>query len=133
MCPVVWRLAMMPLVAGFLGLGACTSSPARFYLLTTQAVSETPLPPEVSHGPVIGVGPITLPKYLDRPQIVTRVDHNQLALSEFERWAEPLQDNITRVLGEYLALLVPTDQALLRPWPPSAALDYQVTMDVLQF
>jgi uncharacterized protein len=133
MGPVMWRLTMMPLMAGFLGLGACTSAPARFYLLTTQAASETFSLTEPGQGPVIGIGPITLPRYLDRPQIVTRVDHNQLALSEFERWAEPLQDNITRVIGEHLALLVPTDQVLLQLWPRSAALDYQVTIDVLQF
>jgi uncharacterized lipoprotein YmbA len=133
MCPVVWRLTLMPLMASFLGLGACANPSARFYLLTTQATSETSSPPEAGPGPVIGVGPVTLPKYLERPQIVTRVDQNRLAVGELERWAEPLRDNITRVLGEHLALLVPTDQVWLQPWPRSAALDYQVTIDVLQF
>jgi uncharacterized lipoprotein YmbA len=133
MCPVVWRLTLMPLVAGFLGLGACTSPSARFYLLPTPAVSESFSLPEGGQGPVIGLGPITLAGYLDRPQIVTHVDQNRLAFGEFERWAEPLRDNITHVLGEHLALLIPTDQVLLQPWPRAAALDYQVTIDVLQF
>ena len=62
-----------------------------------------------AQGPVIGVGPITVPKYLDRPQIVTRSGRNQLALGEFDRWAEPLQDNVLRVLAENLAFLIPTD------------------------
>jgi len=86
-----------------------------------------------AQGPVIGVGPITVPKYLERPQIVTRASRNQLALGEFDRWAEPLQDNISRVLAEHLARLIPTDQILLHPWPRSATLDYQVSMEVLQF
>jgi len=86
-----------------------------------------------AQSPVVGVGPITLPKYLDRPQIVTRVGRNQLALGEFDRWAEPLQDNVLRVLAENLALLIPTEQILLHPWPRSATLDYQVSTEVLHF
>jgi len=86
-----------------------------------------------AQGPVIGVGPITLPKYLDRPQIVTRAGYNQLALGEFDRWAEPLQDNVARVLAENLARLIPTDHLLPQAWPRSATLDYQVTVEVLQF
>ena len=58
---------------------------------------------------------------------------NQLALGEFDRWAEPLQDNFARVLAENLARLIPTDQVLLHAWPRSATLDYQVTVDVLHF
>jgi len=87
----------------------------------------------VAQSPVIGVGPITLPKYLDRPQIVTRASRNQLALGEFDRWAEPLRDNISRVLAENLARLIPTDHLLLQAWPRSVTLDYQVTVEVLQF
>jgi uncharacterized lipoprotein YmbA len=79
------------------------------------------------------VGPITLPKYLDRPQIVTRVSPNQLSLGEFDRWAEPLQDNVSRVLAENLARLIPTDQILVQTWPRSAALDYQIQVEVLHF
>jgi len=77
------------------------------------------------------VGPISFPKYLDRPQIVSRAGRNQLALGEFDRWAEPLQENVSSVLAENLARLVPTDHILLNPWPGSARLDYQVRVDVL--
>ena len=79
------------------------------------------------------MGPITLPKYLDRPQIVTRTGYNQLVLAEFDRWAEPLQENVARVLAETLSLLIPTDQVLLQAWSRSTSLDYQVTVEVLQF
>ena len=121
------------LVASLLGLGACADTPSRFYLLNTLTASETVLATAAARGPVIGVGPVTVPKYLDRPQIVTRVGRNQLALGEFDRWAEPLQDNIFRVLAQNLMRLIPTDQILLHPWPRSATLDYQVSVEVLQF
>jgi uncharacterized protein len=133
MYPLLWRLAVVTFVASLLGLGACASTPSRFYILNTLPASETVPATVAERGPVIGVGPITLPKYLDRPQIVTRASGNQLTLGEFDRWAEPLQDNISRVLAENLARLIPTDQVLLQAWPRSASLGYQVTVEVLQF
>ena len=133
MCPVLRRLAVVSWVASLLGLGACASTPSHFYVLNTLSASETMPATAAAQGPVIRVGPITLPKYLDRPQIVTRVGRHQLALGEFDRWAEPLQDNVLRVLAEDLARLIPTDHLRLHPWPRSANLDYQVTVDVLHF
>jgi uncharacterized lipoprotein YmbA len=133
MRPVLWRLAQVTLVASLLALGACASTPSRFYILNTMAAPETIPTTAAERGPVIGVGPVTLPKYLDRPQIVTRASRHQLALGEFDRWAEPLQDNVTRVLAENLARLVPTDHILLQAWPHSANPDYQVRVEVLQF
>jgi uncharacterized protein len=133
MCPFVWRLAGVALVASFLGLGACASMPSRFYILNTLPASETVPATAAERGPVIGVGPITFPKYLDRPQLVTRASRNQLHLGEFDRWAEPLQENFSRVLAENLALLIPTDQILLNPWPGPAPVEYQVRVDVRYF
>ena len=133
MRPVLWRLALVTLGGLLLGLEACTSTPSRFYILSSLSASETIPAMSAEQGPVIGVGPITLPKYLDRPQIVTRAGSNQLVLAEFDRWAEPLQDNVARVLAENLARLIPTDQVLLHAWPRSATLDYQVTVEVLHF
>jgi uncharacterized lipoprotein YmbA len=133
MGPFMWRLSGVALVASLLGLGACASTPSRFYLLNTLPASETTPATAAERGPVIGVGPVTLPKYLDRPQIVSRASRHQLSLSEFDRWAEPLQDNVSRVLAENLALLIPTDHLLLNPWPRATPVDYQVTVEVLQF
>jgi uncharacterized lipoprotein YmbA len=133
MCPVLWRLALVLLVGMLPWLEACTSTPSRFYMLNSLAASETAAATAAPQGPVIGVGPITLPKYLDRPQLVTRTGGNQLALAEFDRWAEPLQDNVSRVLAENLARLIPTDQVLRHAWPRGTTLDYQVTLEVLYF
>jgi uncharacterized lipoprotein YmbA len=81
----------------------------------------------------IGVGPVTLPPYLDRPQIVTRASRTKLNLGEFDQWAAALQDGATRVLAENLSLLIPTDRVVLHPWPRQTAIDYQVTVEVSQF
>jgi uncharacterized protein len=87
-----WRLALVLLGASLIGMAGCASTqPSRFYVLTDLASVESP--PQVTtagQGPAVGVGPVTLPKYLDRPQIATRAGRHELAYDEFERWAEPL-------------------------------------------
>src|SRR6266545_6562930 len=133
MGPVLRRLAVVSWVASLLGLGACASTPSRFYMLNTLPASETVPATAAARGPVVGVGPITLPKYLERPQIVTRASRNQLTLGEFDRWAESLQENFSSVLVENLALLIPTDHILLNPWPGSATPEYQVRVEVRHF
>jgi uncharacterized lipoprotein YmbA len=133
MCPFLRRLALVTLVVSPIGLGACARTPSRFYILNNLPASETISGTAAAQGPVIGVGPITVAKYLDRPQIITRSGRHQLALGEFDRWAEPLQDNVLRVLAENLAILIPTDQVLLHAWPQYPTLDYQVTVDMLHF
>src|SRR5215510_8607930 len=46
---------------------------------------------------VLGIGPIKLPGYLDRQQMVTRISQNRFAVAENDRWAEPLDENFSRV------------------------------------
>ncbi len=64
---VLWRLSRVALVASLLGLGACASTPSRFYILNTLPASETG-PAAAARGPVVGVGPITFPKYWIGPR-----------------------------------------------------------------
>jgi uncharacterized lipoprotein YmbA len=89
-----------------------------------------------SSGPVqgaIGVGPVHLPGYLDQDQIVTRISQNRLALSDENRWAEPLEDNIGHVLAQNLSMLLQNDQVSLNPWPGRQRPIYQLEIDVLSF
>src|SRR5262249_53709001 len=73
------QLSVAALVVSLLGLGACSSTPSRFYMLNTLAPSpEMASASQAERGPVILLGPITFPKYLDRPQIVTRASPHQL-------------------------------------------------------
>jgi uncharacterized lipoprotein YmbA len=90
-------------------------------------------PPAALRDLTIGVGPVTLHPYLDRLQIVTRASRARLILGEFDQWAAPLQDTITRALAENLSRLIPTDRVLLHPWSRTAEPDYQVRVEVEQF
>jgi hypothetical protein len=81
----------------------------------------------------LGIGPVTLPKYLNQPQIVTRENHNQLFLDEAHRWAEPLHDNITRVLADNISGLLHSSRIINYPWRGNTKMDYQITVDIRRF
>ena len=81
----------------------------------------------------ISVGPVHLPGYLDQDQLVTRISQNRLSLSENDRWAEPLEDNIAHVLAQNLSMLLQTDRVEVHPWPGRQRPTYQVEIDVLSF
>ena len=81
----------------------------------------------------IGVGPIHLPEYLDQDQIVNRISQNRFALSENDRWAEPLAHNVADVLAENLSMLLQTDAVTVRPWPGPQRPSHQLEIEVLRF
>ena len=47
--------------------------------------------------------------------------------------AEPLQENFANVLQENLSALLSTDRILRYPWKRPSLLDYQLSLDVIQF
>jgi uncharacterized protein len=99
-----------------LGLSGCLGStpPTHFYLLPPLTSGDTASPASAGQREVtLAVGPVTVPPYLDRPQIVTRTSRAKLTLADFEQWAGPLADTTARVLSEDLALLIPTERVVL--------------------
>ena len=120
--------------ASLLVMSGCTSTPTRFYVLPALSSADTTSGVSTAKRELtIGVGPVTLPAYLDRPQLVTRVSRAKLHLADFDQWAASLQDSLPRVLAENLSLLIPTDRVTLFPWSRSLVIDYQVTVDVIRF
>ena len=113
----------------------CARTPqARFYILQPQpSAVEQAQPPVSVNDMIIGVGPVELPEHLERPQIVTRVSSNELYLSEFNRWAEPLEENFSNVLAENLSLLLSTDKVLVYPWIGNLEVKRQVRVNIRQF
>jgi uncharacterized lipoprotein YmbA len=81
----------------------------------------------------IGIGPISIPYYLDRPQIVTRGASNEFTLAEFDRWGEPVGDNLKRALAANLSILLCTKTIAFFPWRGGIPVDYRIEMEVLRF
>lgn len=112
-------------------LSSCgTTPPSQHYLLSPADVSAATTS---SRSIILGIGPVSLPKYLKRPEIVSRSNPNQLGMAVFHRWGEPLQDNFSRVLAQNLARMVPAEQTVNYPWKRTAGVNYQVRVDVNQF
>jgi uncharacterized lipoprotein YmbA len=109
--------------AGCLGGG---NAPTRLYVL---APVETPALP-ASGALSVGVGPVSVPGYLDRPQIVTRPAADKIDLGEFDQWGEPLRDGISRVLAGDLARQMPSSRISVFPWRSLESVRYQVVVDV---
>ena len=124
----------LTVIVSFVGLfllAACgTSTPSRFYVLTPLAAGK---PTDAADGLAIGVGPVVIPQYLDRPQVVTRTSDNRLDVGETDQWGGRLNDNVTRVLAENLSGLLQTDRISIYPWTDATAVGLQVTADIVEF
>lgn len=116
-------------------LAACApkTGPAKFYRLEPASVVPSATKEAQSPARVIGLGPVRVPAYLDRPQIVTGGAGNRMNLDEYNRWAEPLRDTLGPVLSENLASQLPGVHLIAFPWNRALTPDYEVEIDFTRF
>jgi uncharacterized lipoprotein YmbA len=115
-------------------LGTSKSTATRFYLLESNVEQRMVTGPQGRLSNLsLGVGPVTVPPYLDRPQLVTRISDNELRVDEFNQWAEPLKTSILRVIQENLSVLSGAGQVHSYPIRRATVIDYQISLDVLRF
>ena len=107
-------------------VAGCASPAKSFYVLTAAG----PVPSGGGVG--IGVGPVALAEYLDRPNLVTQQAPNQLAVAEDHRWAGELSASIARVTAANLGRQLRTGNVRTYPWQTDSEVSYQVTLDVRQ-
>ncbi|MFH1980672.1 MAG: PqiC family protein [Pseudomonadota bacterium] len=120
--------------AGCMNLGPTASQDTRYYLLEPVSATDGPqTPPALSADTVIGLGPVTLASYLDRPQIVTRMRDNMIRVDEFNRWGEPLGDAVTRALVDNMSLMAGDGRVLAFPWKRSQQVTVRVAVAVSGF
>jgi len=124
----------------FLSVSGCVDfspmpDPSRFFTLTPLPQTEQlhARSTDKTNGLVVGIAPIRFPGYLDREQIVTRVAQNRLNILENDRWAEPLEENFTRVFAQNLGVLLGGASVIRYPWQKSQRPTWQIEMEVLRF
>ena len=132
---------ILAIVAVWVWFGGCAAfapkaDPSSYYIL--GALSEAELVADINAAGVnanftAGLGTIELPGYLDRQQIVTRTSTNRLSYSETDRWAAPLAESFSRVLGQNISHLLKPAQMIQFPWQSTGVPDYQVKIEVIQF
>ncbi|MBN2299441.1 MAG: membrane integrity-associated transporter subunit PqiC, partial [Deltaproteobacteria bacterium] len=114
--------------------GCAGTPPSRFYLLSPLHSSGHMQAQLTEPGCIsLGIGPVELPQYLNRPQIITRISENELDLADFDKWAEPLDENISRVLVENLIGLLDPDSFAIHPWKGSMHIDYRIALEIIRF
>ncbi|MGD8910899.1 MAG: PqiC family protein [Chromatiales bacterium] len=114
---------------------ATPSPPSRFYRL--EGGSPPPAMPQPGVPgqtlPLIGLGPVQLASYLDRPQMVERSTLHRLKLHEFDRWGGTLQENAIQVLRNQLQRELTGAQVIGYPWHSSVRPDYEVVLSINRF
>ncbi len=107
-------------------LAGCGAGSKSFYVLTADG------PAPAAGGAGIGVGPVNLAEYIDRPNLVIAQSANQLAVAEDHRWAGDLAASIARVTATNLGRRLHTGDVRVYPWSNDGDLRYQITLDVRQ-
>jgi uncharacterized protein len=114
--------------------GCASTEPSKFYTLTSIKIQDT-IQEHASQAEryTVAVGPITIPDYLDRPQIMTRSSTYEFHIAEFDRWAGSLKEDITRVVAENLSVMLSQDHIHVYPWKWGMTAKYQVLLDLMRF
>ena len=126
--------AVLATAALSVALPACVSlrrtPEARFFVL--RSLAEPPTAPAAAPA-LVGLLPVALPGYLERPQLVTWVAPGELRIDEYLRWAEPLDAGFSRTLAANLQAVLPDSRVVRSPWPSSARLGARVRVEVQRF
>lgn len=116
---------MRPYLLLALLLASC-AEPKSFYVLNAEG------PAPSGGGMGVGVGPVSLAGYLDRPNLVFQESGNRMSVSENHRWAGDLEENIARVTASNLGRKLGTGNVRVYPWGSDGELRYQVSLDIRQ-
>ncbi len=114
-------------------LGGCASTPpTRLFVLSAPPGSEKTENPGSDPCFALAIGPVRIPSHMSQPEILTRIGPNEVRADEFAKWAEPLDENISRVLAENLASLLCVRAITLFPRKGQVPMDYRVEVSVIR-
>ena len=121
---------LVPLIFFAVGLLACASSPQpRFYILEATAAPAANI---AETGLTVVVGPLRLPEHLNRDRLASREERYRVIVYDYDRWAEPLEDNVTLTLAENISRLLPAERVVAYPESVVGA-DFTVRAQFLEF
>lgn len=126
-----WMIALSAVY--LLVLSACVSSPpVRYYSLNPI---DTDYQQDPDDAVMLGIGPLSIPDYLNRSQIVTRDVDAQMRVDDFSRWTEPLADSMHRIISTDVDNLLHGVVVVMYPYDAvvRSHLDYRLVGDVNRF
>ena len=110
----------------------CSTPTSRLYTLSRAPAPAAPAAAPMPNVTVV-VGPVSIPAIVDLPQIVVSTGANSVTLDEFNRWASPLQSNISRVVAENLVTLLGTPRVSQFQQSLNLDADFRVAIEVQSF
>ena len=129
----VHTVLMVSLIAFTLLFAGCGTSPkTQLYVLNTIDKNASVKAIDADNI-VIKMGPVSLPGSLDKEPIVTRMGSNRLFADEFNRWSGDYQNDIERILGENISILLPASEINLSRETILSPVDFQVFINVREF
>lgn len=109
---------------------SCSSPEAKFYVLNPARF----MPKFKRHRLItIGLDPINIAPYLQKPQLALRLSSNELSYDEFNRWAEQMDQNIARVIQSNLSALIKSSVVNTSPWPIGFTPKYRLQINIIRF
>lgn len=119
----------------FCGLSGCAllqphEDPTRFYVLTGPSVWHERAGDGEFKRWKVGLRPVEVPAYLRSKAIVVSVGTNEVLFADYDRWAEPLAQGISRVMKETLNCAQNVESVTLDSYGDDK-LDYGVMLQIL--
>jgi hypothetical protein len=120
------KLAVLACCVG-LGLAGCASAPVSYYRLDTDGGAGAA---SVVASPRVQVGPVAVPPWLDRQQIVLDDGSGRLQVLDQSRWAAPLPNMIAAALARSVGRSF--GGATIDAWPSASPLaaDWRVVVEI---
>jgi len=126
-------IAVILLSFVLVGCLSISNSPVpRFYSLQTIDHAGESKKFEITPKLIIGIGPIGIPEYQNRPQMVTQDKDGMVKFAQFERWGESLDAGLGRLILENLTAMFPQAEFQIFPCDFAIPLDYQVLVNVVK-
>lgn len=118
-----------------LSLAGCFSSPAvHFYVLASPEGEDMSTRDQGADGPRVAIMPVSLPGYLQRPQmVVRREDDVDIRIEDYHRWGEDLSLGIARILSLTMTRDMRSRRGVAMPLRTGLPADYRAQVEVRRF
>ena len=109
--------------------GTSSIGDTRFYSLSAPLPSSSTITNKLS----VGIGPVEIPRLLNRPQIVSRKDNTEIIIAEKHQWGGSYKEELIKALTDNFSSLLKTERIEEFPWKSSFKPNYQVRIDIESF
>lgn len=112
-----------------LGCGLGRSNKVQFHILEAETPASGSM--QIS-GPKVAVGPITIPAYIDRPELFIQ-NGSAVKVEDFQQWSEPMLNGISRVVCATISQGLRSQQGVAFPLESNLEAQWRLSLDINRF